>query len=32
MNITFLWGQSVVSLPGVVSFETPRDVPARPKP
>ena len=32
MNITFLWGQSVVSLPGVVSFETTRDVPARPKP
>lgn len=32
MDITFLWGQSVVSLPGVVSFKTMRDVPARPKP
>ncbi len=32
MDITFLWGQSIVSLPGVVSFETTHDVPARPKP
>jgi len=32
MHITFLLGESVVTMPGVVSFTTARGLSARPKP